>query len=202
MTSRLSVIDELIDALCCLPGVGPRSAQRMAYHLLIGQRQKGLHLAKSLTNAMEQVVHCQVCHNLTSQPTCHLCDNPKRNTEQLCIVEMPSDVLAIEEAGVYQGCYFVLMGRLSPLDGIGPKELNIEKLLRLFPGEINEVIFAINPTVEGEATRYYLEQQLEPFSVKLTALASGIPIGSELEYMNANTIGNALLKRRALDDVE
>jgi len=202
MTSRLSVIDELIEALCCLPGVGPRSAQRMAYHLLIGQRQKGLQLADSLTNAMQQVVHCQVCHNLTSQPTCYLCVNPKRNSKELCIVEMPSDVLAIEEAGVYQGRYFVLMGRLSPLDGIGPKELNIDKLLRLFPGEISEVIFAINPTVEGEATRYYLEQQLEPFRVKLTALASGIPIGSELEYMNANTIGNALLKRRELDEVE
>ncbi len=194
-----SVIRTLIDSLTCLPGVGPRTASRMAYHLLMRHRQQGLQLAVDLKNAMEAVVHCKSCHNLASSELCGICLNKKRHTHELCIVELPSDVLAIEQSGVYRGQYFVLMGHLSPLDGIGPEQLGIEKLLSKFPGDIREVIFAINPTAEGEATRFYITEKLKCYDLILSELASGIPVGSDLSFMNTSTIGNALTKRRALE---
>lgn len=195
-----SLIDSLVSSLARLPGVGPRSAQRMAYHLLIGDRERGLHLADSLTRAMQKVVHCEQCNTLTSTLLCALCSDAKRSCSQLCIVEMPMDVLAIEQAGVYKGRYFVLMGHLSPLDGIGPDKLHIDKLLTRFPSDIKEVIFAINRTVEGEATVHYLKEKLKAYPLSLSQLASGVPVGSELEYLNANTIGQAILKRSMFEE--
>jgi recombination protein RecR len=195
-----TLIDALVGALARLPGVGPRSAQRMAYHLLIGDRSRGTHLADCLHRAMKEVIHCKCCHTLSTQDTCSICRDSRRLSNQLCIVEMPTDVLALEQSGAYKGRYFVLMGHLSPLDGIGPDKLNIDKLLSLFPGDIDEVIFAINPTIEGEATVHYLRSQLAPFELRLTQLASGVPVGGELEYLNANTIGQALLKREQLEE--
>ncbi len=199
MTNQDNVISALISSLCCLPGVGPRTATRMAYHLLLGNQAQGLRLSETLKEAMHAVTHCDRCNNLTTTITCSLCLDSRRNPNELCIVEMPSDLLAIEQSGVYKGRYFVLMGHLSPLDGIGPKELSIDKLLTLFPGDFKEVIFAISPTIEGEATRFYLKEQLKRFDVKLSELASGIPVGGDLEYLNATTIGNALTKRRELE---
>lgn len=199
MNNQDNVIAALISSLCCLPGVGPRTATRMAYHLLLGEKEQGLTLSENLSIAMQSVVHCDTCNNLCTMQTCALCADSRRNQGELCIVEMPSDLLAIEQSGVYRGRYFVLMGHLSPLDGIGPKELSIDKLRALFPGEIKEVIFAITPSIEGEATRYYLTEQLKRFNVVMSELASGIPAGGDLEYLNATTIGNALTKRRELE---
>ncbi len=192
-------ITELVDALRCLPGIGPRSAQRMAYHLLLGKREKGLHLADSLKKAMEGVLHCRRCHNFSVSETCSLCLDKTRDLAKICVVEMPTDVLAMEETGVYKGRYFVLMGHLSPLDGIGPKQLGIDKLTTLIDeGEINEVIFALNPTIEGEATIHYLQEVLTRPSLVLSRLAHGVPVGSELEYLDTSTIGHALLQRSQL----
>lgn len=197
-----SLIDDLIDALRILPGVGPRSAQRMAYHLLLNDSERGLHLATTLTKAIHDVKHCEVCNTLTTHEICTLCQDTRRNTTQLCIVEMPTDILAIEQARVYQGRYFVLMGHLSPLDGIGPEQLHIDKLMAFFPGDIKEVIFAINPTVEGDATIHYLNAKLSQYDITLSQLASGVPVGGELEYLNTNTIGQALLKRSLLEKMD
>lgn len=196
------LIQELIDSLRCLPGVGNKSAQRMAYYLLqnIGQqnnRNKGLKLAKMLQSAMNGVMNCQQCNNLTELPLCSLCTNTNRESDLLCIVAQPSDVISIEESGVYKGLYYVLMGNLSPLDGIGPAELGIPRIIELIQKQnIQEVILALNATVEGEATIYYLSDILNQLSLKVSQLAQGIPLGSELEYMDSSTIGRALQSRK------
>ncbi len=196
------LIQELIEALRCLPGVGAKSAQRMAYYLLQNNgpqnnRNKGLKLANKLQSAMHGIVNCEQCNNLTDLPTCSLCTNPGRESEVLCIVAQPSDVIAIEQSGVYRGLYYVLMGNLSPLDGIGPTELGIPKVVDLIKKQsIKEVILALNATVEGEATIYYLFEVFKALSIKVSQLAQGIPLGGELEYMDSSTIGRALQTRK------
>lgn len=204
MLNNSPLIQELIDALRCLPGVGAKSAQRMAYYLLQSNnpqnnRHKGLKLAKTLQLAMNNIVHCQRCNNLTEFPLCSLCNSASRETHLLCIVAQPSDVIAIEHSGVYKGLYYVLMGHLSPLDGIGPQELGVPKVIDLIKSQqVQEVILALNPTVEGEATIYYFFEILNQLSIKVSQLAQGIPLGGELEYLDSNTIGRALQTRKSL----
>ena len=195
MTTPL--ISQLIDALRCLPGVGPKSAQRMAYHLLERDRPAALQLAGSLQQAVEQVGHCSRCRTLSETPLCPICANPKRDTSTLCIVESPSDVAALEQVTGYQGRYFVLMGHLSPLDGIGPEEIGLIELGKLLDeGEVSEVILATNPTVEGEATAHYIGEMVRKRQIRVTRLAHGIPLGGELEYVDGGTLSHAFNGRR------
>lgn len=193
------LINQLIAALRCLPGVGPKSAQRMAFHILERERSAGLALANILEQAIDQVGHCQRCRTLSETSLCTLCSNTNRDTSLLCIVETPVDVLAIEQTGSYRGYYFVLMGRLSPLDGIGPEELGIDQLLKhLTEYPPQEVILATNPTVEGEATAYYLAGLIKQRNISATRIAHGVPLGGELEYIDGNTLTRALAGREVV----
>lgn len=193
------LVTELVEALRVLPGVGPKSAQRMALHLLERQRAGGLRLAEVLTRAMEQVRECRECQSLTEQDVCHLCTSTSRDRSILCVVETPVDVLAVESAGSFRGLYFVLKGHLSPLDGIGPRELGIPKLLeRVREGEIRELILATNPTVEGEATAHYIREALRDTGIVVSRIAHGVPMGGELEFVDGNTLAHALAGRKAL----
>ena len=193
------LIDELISALRCLPGVGPKSAQRMALHLLERDRQGAARLAQSLDRAVEGVGHCRLCRTLTEQPVCGTCGNPRRDDSQLCVVESPTDVTAMESAGNFQGKYFVLMGHLSPIDGIGPADIGLDVLLeRLQSGQVQELILATNSTVEGEATAHYIASQAKALAVKVSRIAHGVPLGGELEYMDGNTLAHAFSSRQAL----
>lgn len=190
------LIQELIQALRCLPGVGPRSAQRMALHILERDREKGLALAQILQTAIDQIGHCRHCRTLSETELCALCDNPSRDQRLLCIVETPADVMAIEQIGSYHGLYFVLMGHLSPLDGIGPNEIGIDLLLeRLQIAGIQEIILATNSTVEGEATAHYIAQLVKAKSIKCSRIAHGVPMGGELEYLDGGTLSRALAAR-------
>ena len=192
-------ISQLINSLCVLPSVGPKSAQRMAYYLLQNHRQQGLDISIALANAMTNIVNCTQCNNFAETPICEICSNHKRLKDKICIVGSPSDVLAIEQSGEYKGLYFVLMGYLSPLDGIGPEQLGIDKLLKIISKLlIKEVIFALNATAEGDATIYFLTQSLKSFDLKISQLAHGIPLGGELEYIDSHTIGKAISSRGAL----
>jgi recombination protein RecR len=192
-------IDALIEALQCLPGVGPKSAQRMTLHLLERDREGGEVLARSLALALQRVGRCRLCRNLCEEDLCPVCASPRRDRSMLCVVETPADVLAVEQAGGYQGLYFVLLGRLSPIDGIGPAELGLELLLERVRGEsVREVIIATNPTVEGEATAYYITEQLRPGGVSVTRIAHGVPLGGELEYVDGGTLQHAFLGRKPL----
>lgn len=192
-------IDELMQALRCLPGVGPKSAQRMTFHLLDKQRDGAQRLLEALTQALDKVQPCQRCQILSEQTLCERCSDPQRRHDQLCIVEMPSDVIAIEQATHYQGQFFVLSGHLSPLDGIGPEALGIPKLLSwLDTGELEEVILATNPTVEGEATAHYISELVRSRHIKVTRLAHGIPLGGELEYVDSGTLSHAFSGREAI----
>ena len=192
------LLRELIDALRILPGVGPKSAQRMALTLLERQRPGGLRLARALEQALHHVEHCSICRNLTEQTICDICSNNNRDQNLLCVVESPMDVIALEQSGSYRGCYFVLLGRLSPLDGIGPNELGLPALierLRASP-EIEELIIATNPSVEGEATAHYLREATRGLPLLVTRLAQGVPVGGELEYLGGSTLTHALSGRR------
>lgn len=195
-----TLLGQLIEALRCLPGVGPKTAQRMALHLLERDREGGRKLATVLADAMERMGRCQRCRDLTELETCAICANPRRDPAQLCVVESPVDVLAIEQATAYQGLYFVLLGRLSPLDGIGPAELGLDELERRFgespPGEL---IIATNPTVEGEATAYYLHQMAEAHGISVSRIAHGVPLGGELEFTDQSTLAHAFGSRRAFE---
>jgi len=194
------LIKQLIDSFRCLPGVGAKSAQRMAYHLLERDRNGARRLSHALHQAAENVGHCQTCRILTEYEQCELCQSEKRDGQILCVVEMPSDVYAIEQSASYQGKYFVLMGRLSPLDGIGPQELHLDILKqRVAGGKINEVILATNTTVEGEATAHYIAEMLKPFTANITRIAHGVPLGGELEYIDGSTLGHALNDRRLFE---
>jgi recombination protein RecR len=191
------LIDELILALRCLPGVGPKSGQRMAYHLLERDRDGANRLAVALQEAAAQVGHCQRCHTLTEQTECGICASLSRDVSQLCIVESPADVLALESAHVYRGLYYVLMGNLSPLDGIGPQELGLERLAeRMEEGEIVEVILATNSTVEGETTAHYVGEMARKRNLRVTRIAHGVPLGGELEYIDGITLSHAFEGRR------
>lgn len=192
------LLRELIDALRILPGVGPKSAQRMALTLLERQRPGGLRLARALEQALHHVEHCCICRNLTEQTICDICSNSSREQNLLCVVESPMDVIALEQSGSYRGRYFVLLGRLSPLDGIGPNELGLPALierLRATP-EIEELIIATNPSVEGEATAHYLREATRGLPLMVTRLAQGVPVGGELEYLGGSTLTHALSGRR------
>lgn len=191
-----SLLGQLIDALRCLPGVGPKSAQRMALHLLERDREGGLRLAGVLQASMAQIGRCSVCRDLTENDLCRICVNQRRDASLLCVVESPSDVLAIEQATGYQGRYFVLLGRLSPLDGVGPSELGLDELAaRLRDAPPAEMIIATNPTVEGEATAYYLQRMAQKSGVKVTRIAHGVPLGGELEFTDQSTIAHAFSRR-------
>lgn len=199
MASLGSSIDHLIDAFRCLPGVGPKSAQRMAFHLLERNRDGGKTLANALSQALEKVQHCKQCRVLSETPICHRCADDQRRQDQLCIVEMPSDILSIEQATHYKGRYFVLSGHLSPLDGIGPEALGIPQLIELFAqNKIHEVILATNPTVEGEATAHYISQLAKAEGIHITRLAHGIPLGGELEYVDSGTLSHAFSGRESI----
>jgi len=190
------LINNLISALRCLPGVGPKSAQRMVFHLLERDREAGKHLARALEEAVARIGHCQQCRTLCEDPICYLCNNMSRDHSILCVVETPADVMAIEHTGGYRGVYFVLMGHLSPLDGIGPEDLGLDLFrARLEQNEIKEVILATNPTVEGEATAHYLAQIVKGKGIQVTRIAHGVPFGGELEYIDGGTLARALIAR-------
>lgn len=194
------LIDQLVEGLRCLPGVGPKSAQRMAFHLLERDREGAFALAQSLEQAMNGVGRCSSCRTLTEQPRCALCEDPKRDHSVICVVETPSDVAAFEQSGSYRGLYFVLMGHLSPIDGIGPAEIGIsDLLLRVQQEQIGEVILATNPTVEGEATAYYIVEQLKALGIKVSRIAHGVPLGGELEYVDVGTLAHALQGRQVIE---
>ena len=196
-----SLLDQFVEALRCLPGVGPKSAQRMALHLLERDRDGGRHLSTMLDAAMERIGRCTMCRNLTENKICSICANDQRDAGLLCIVESPSDVIAIEHATGYQGRYFVLMGRLSPLDGIGPAELGLEDLARRLGDQPpREMIIATNPTVEGEATAYYLQRMAQKHDVAVSRIAHGVPLGGELEFTDQSTIAHAFSSRLAVED--
>ena len=191
-------LEKLIEALRCMPGIGKKSAQRIAYHLLERNRDGARNLAAALTEAMDRIGHCRNCRTFSETEICKICASNKRDQSLLCIVESPADVHAIEEAG-YNGRYFVLMGRLSPLDGIGPDDLGLDLLsAQLDQGVVREVILATNLTVEGEATAHYISQMVRGRNLRATRIAHGIPIGGELEYAGTSTISHALAGRREI----
>ena len=198
-SESLGSLDELAQALRCLPGVGPKAAQRMALHLLQHDRDGASRLARALVEATRAVQHCERCNTFTEDVLCALCQSAKRDSAQLCVVETPADLLMVEQTQAYSGLYFVLMGRLSPLDGIGPKEIRLERLLkRATDGVVREVILATNFTNEGEATAHYLGELLSARDLRVTRLARGVPVGGELEYVDAGTLAQALRERRSL----
>ncbi|MDS4026445.1 MAG: recombination mediator RecR [Candidatus Contendobacter sp.] len=193
------LLNRLIAALRCLPGVGPKSAQRMALHLLERDRDGGRRLVDALQAALDGIGHCRLCRDLSETELCTLCANPRRDRSLLCVIETPADVLAVEQATGFQGVYFVLMGHLSPLDGIGPAELGLEALeARLDEGEVREMILATNPTVEGEATAYYLAELARERGIRATRIAHGVPLGGELESVDGGTLAHAFAGRRDL----
>lgn len=195
----MDTLSRLIDALRCLPGIGPKSAQRMVYHLLKHQRQRGLHLARCLEEAMHHIKHCQRCNNHTELDLCVICQNKERDKSAICVVESPSDITAIEQSNVYQGYYFVLMGKISPLDNIGPDDIHLPKLKELVIREnIEEVILALSPTIEGQTTIHFIQELLRPYSLNISQLAHGIPSGGELEFLDSHTIGSAIRNRATL----
>ena len=195
-----AVLDALTDALRRLPGVGPKSAQRYAYHLLQHDRDGASMLGRALTDAVARVRHCERCNTFTDAAVCDTCSSPERDPSLLCVVETPADQLMVEQTLSFNGLYFVLMGRLSPLDGIGPREIHFERLLaRACDGVVREVILATNFTQEGEATAHYIGQMLRARGLKVSRLARGVPIGSELEYVDASTVAQAMRDRRNVD---
>ena len=190
------LLEQLISALRCLPGVGAKTAQRMSYYLLERDRDGGRRLAKVLAQAMEHIGHCQRCRTLTESEVCQLCANPQREGSLLCVVETPADLAIIEAAIDYRGLYFVLGGRLSPLDGIGPQEIGLDQLDRRFAeGEVKEVILATNATVEGEATAQYIHDMAKARNIRTTRIAQGVPMGGELEYVDSATLAHAFRGR-------
>lgn len=193
------LVAELMESLRRLPGVGPKSAQRLALHMLQRDREGARRLASALNAAADRVGHCAECRTLTEEPVCGLCRNPQRDHSLLCVVEWPQDMLSLENSGAYRGLYFILMGRLSPLDGIGPRELGLDKLeTRLDRGEVREVIVATSSTVEGEATAHVIADMCRARGIQATRLAQGVPMGGELEFVDGGTLAHALQGRRPI----
>lgn len=193
-------LQQLIDALRCLPGVGPKTAQRMAFHVLERGREGGREIVAALSSALDEVGHCEQCRMLTEERLCEICAGRNRDRTLLCVVETPADVIAVEQSAAYSGLYFVLMGHLSPLDGIGPDQLGLDALdRRLSAGEIDEVILATNPTVEGEATAHYIAELASRAGVRTSRIAHGVPIGGELEYVDSGTLSHAFAGRKGYD---
>lgn len=194
------VIDHLIECLRVLPGVGPKSAQRIAFHLLERNRDGGFKLSDALKETMSVIKHCKSCRNFSEDDLCHLCNNPARDNTLLCIVETPADVIAIEQTAGFRGYYFVLQGHLSPLDGIGPKELGIDQLMaRIASQPIKEVILATNSTIEGEVTAHHIAKLLKPLNISATRIAHGVPMGGELEFVDSTTLMRALSGRKVVE---
>ena len=192
-------LERLVEALRVLPGVGPRSAQRMAYYLLQHERSGAETLARALAAALQGVHHCSKCNSFTEDEICALCRSPRRDASMLCVVETPADLAMVEQTSSYSGMYFVLMGRLSPLDGVGPRDIGLDRLLaRATDGVVQEVILATNFTNEGEATAHYIAEMLRARGVKASRIARGVPLGGELEYVDLGTISQALIDRRGL----
>ena len=186
-----------MESLRCLPGVGPRSAQRMALHLLERGRDGALRLSVALEQAAKGVERCRYCRTLTEESVCQICANPSRDEKLLCVVESPADVIAFEQAGGYSGRYFVLMGRLSPIDGVGPEDIGVEQMLNgVIKNKVEEVILATNPTVEGEATAHFIAESLTSIGVAATRIAHGVPLGGELEFVDGGTLAHALAGRK------
>lgn len=191
---------ELIDTLCCMPGVGRKSAQRIAFHLLERDRNGASHLSAALAEAVKSIGHCKQCRMFTEHELCSICTAAGRDSASLCVVESPADVMAVEDATGFRGHYFVLMGHLSPLDGIGPDELGMDFLeKRLQTGQVNELIIATNPTVEGDATAHFLSSLAVKHKVQASRIAHGVPLGGELEYVDSGTLAHAFFGRRAID---
>lgn len=192
-------LEQLVESLRCLPGVGPKSAQRMAYHLLQRDRKGAHNLAIALDNALQVVAHCKLCNTFSEQPICPLCSAENRDNTLLCVVEMPTDLMMMENTQAYEGLYFVLMGRLSPLDGVGPKEIHLDKLIkRAQDGVVQEVILATNYTVEGDATAHYISELLRSRGIKTSRIARGMPMGGEIEYVDTGTLAQAMMERRSV----
>jgi len=195
-----NLLEELVEGLRCLPGVGRKSAQRMALYLLERNRRGGEKLAQVLSDAMSRIEHCKQCKNFTESELCEICSNYKRDASVICVVESPADVLAIENSGAFEGHYFVLMGQLSPLDGIGPEELGLDTFeTRLQSQQIREVILATSSTIEGEATAHYLRELIEKYQIPVTRIAQGVPIGGELEYIDSGTLARSINERRKIE---
>ena len=192
MADNAPLLEQLIDALKLLPGVGQKTAQRMAFHLLKIERERSLSLGKVICDAVERIQHCKHCRNYTEQAVCNICQDRGRKRDQLCIVESPTDLLAIENGTNYRGLYFVLMGKLSPLDGIGPEQIGLDLLeQRLQSGELEEVILATGSTMEGEVTAHVISELVKKYGLTTTRLAQGVPVGGELEYLDLNTLSQA-----------
>lgn len=191
-------LEALIEALRCLPGVGPKSAQRMAYHLLQRDREGARRLGDSLLHALEAIHHCRLCNTFSEEEVCERCRSPHRDRSLLCVVETPVDMNMMEQTLAYKGLYYVLMGRISPLDGVGARELGLERLLaRAQDGEVREVVLATNFTNEGEATAHYVTAMLRPKGIAVTRIARGVPVGGELEYVDSGTLAQAMRERRS-----
>jgi recombination protein RecR len=194
-----NLLEQLIESLRCLPGVGPKSSQRLAYHLLERDREGAMRLSYSLAEAVEKVGHCRLCRDFSEQPHCLRCDDARRDASKVCVVESPADVAALDQATGYRGHYFVLLGRLSPLDGIGPEEIGLDLLAeRLREGGIRELILATNPTVEGEATAHYIAEMARGCDVSITRIAHGVPLGGELEFIDSSTLAHAFSGRQTV----
>ncbi len=192
-------VAELIDELGRLPGIGPKSAQRIAFHLLKSPTDDALRLARAVVSAKEQVTFCSRCFNLAAGPECEICSDPRRDPGLLCVVEEPRDIVAVERTGEFAGLYHVLQGAISPIDGVGPDQLRIRELLSRLGDGVREVILCTNPNLEGEATALYLARLLAPLGVPVTRIASGLPVGGDLEYADELTLGRALEGRRAVE---
>lgn len=196
------LLQQLIDALKCLPGVGPKTAQRMAFHLLERDTEGAKNLSAALTEAVEKIGHCSMCRTLSENSVCEICNSTSRDDSSVCVLETPADIFAIEQTAEFRGKYFVLMGHLSPLDGIGPEELGLGLLeSRLATGKIKELILATNPTVEGEATAHYISNMASNHNVIATRIAHGVPLGGELEYIDAGTLAHAFTGRQRFDNL-
>ena len=193
-----TLLEQVIEAFRCLPGVGPKSAQRMLLHLLERDREGGRRLARILSEAIEKIGHCKSCRNLTEAELCEICSDGKRESNIICVVEAPSDVIAIEQSLSFSGQYFVLMGTLSPIDGRGPDEIGIDHLVRRCESGIQEIILAVSSTVEGEATAHYISEALKPLNLTISRLAQGIPLGGELEFVDGGTLSHAFDGRKSI----
>lgn len=196
----MSTLSELIDALRCLPGVGPKSAQRMALHLLQRDKEGAVRLSDAMRAAVERTQNCVMCNTFTEDDICDICTHPRRDRSLLCVVESPSDLLMLENTQTYRGLYFVLMGKLSPLDGVGPRDIHLDRLAsRARDGVVKEIILATNFTAEGEATSHVISEMFADDGIRVTRIARGLPVGGELEYVDANTLAQALMDRRRVE---
>ena len=196
---KIEPLETLVDALKILPGVGPKSALRLTYFLLQRNRSGAKNLSEKISNALEQLMHCELCNNFSEEPVCSICSSGKRDKNTICIVEMPTDLLMLEETHSYDGLYFILMGRLSPLDGIGPNDIHLSKLIkRIKISNIKEIILATNFTVEGNATAQYVKELFKDVDIKTTRIARGLPMGGEIEYVDSGTLAQAIVERKTI----